>query len=473
MRTYTAAVVNVVIVGMLIGALGAGAQTPRGKTAAAAPADADEVPAELELFVGETRVLPSPNVARIAVGNGRLLSASVVDERDILLIANDAGATTMHVWARDGRARRYNLQVRPADMSRTTREILEFLSGSSNVKARAVGDRVLVEGQNLTDEQLFRIDELAKRYPQIVNFTTRVGWERMILMDVKVVEFKKDKLRELGVRWDTSAPGFNAGVAGDIIRGGFVVNPPTGTGGIQGIETLPRPIDPFRWYFGIVSAISSRLNLLEREGDAIVLATPQLTARSGSSAKFQAGGEIPYSVVNQNGFVTVQFKNFGIILEVKPRADSTGAIRSEILAEVSEPDPSVSSLQGVPGLRTRRTQTEFNVRAGETMVLSGLLDRRKGVAYERVPGLGRIPILGHLFQSKRFADGESELVIFVTPAIVTAQDSPLNAPAGAVNDKVQKYIAPPEPSGESPTSSAPRDDQKVSEAAARAGAVLR
>ena len=76
-----------------------------------------------------------------------------------------------------------------------------------------------------------------------------------------------------------------------------------------------------------------------------MLATPQLTARS-SSAKFQAGGEIPYSVVNQDGFVTEQFKNFGIILEVKPRADSTGAIRSEILAEVSEPDASVSTLQG-------------------------------------------------------------------------------------------------------------------------------
>ncbi len=333
---------------------------------------------------------------------------------------------------------------------------------------------ILVEGQNLTDEQLFRIDELAKRYPQIVNFTTRVGWERMILMDVKVVEFKKDKFLELGVRWATSAPGFNAGVAGDIIRGGFVVNPPAGTGGIEGIETLPRPIDPFRWYFGIVSAISSRLNLLEREGDAIVLATPQLTARSGSSAKFQAGGEIPYSVVGRDGFVTVQFKNFGIILEVKPRADSTGAIRSEILAEVSEPDPSVSTLQGVPGLRTRRTQTEFNVRAGETMVLSGLLDRRKGVTYERVPGLGRIPILGHMFQSKRFADGESELVIFVTPVIVTAQDSPLNAPAGAVDDKVQKYIAPPvEGAGEPVSSNVIKDDPNTSAVAARAGAVLR
>ena len=147
-----------------------GAQPTRA--APSSPPIADEVPAELELFVGETRVLPSPKVARIAVGNGRVLSASVVDERDILLIANEAGATMIHTWSSDGRTRRYNVQVRPADMSRTTREILDFLSGSSNVKARAVGDRVLVEGQNLTDEQLFRIDELAKRY-QIVNFRRR------------------------------------------------------------------------------------------------------------------------------------------------------------------------------------------------------------------------------------------------------------------------------------------------------------
>ena len=471
MRAFRVVLFNVALVAATL-VSAATAQTPRRSADASPPPAVDEAPAELEMFVGETRVLPSPKVARIAVGNGRVLSASVVDDRDILLIANDSGATMIHTWASDGRTRRYNVQVRAADMSRTTREILEFLSGSSNVKARTVGDRILVEGQNLTDEQLFRIDELAKRYPQIVNFTTRVGWEQMILLDVKVVEFRKEKFRELGVRWDTSAPGFNAGVAGDIIRGGFVVNPPGGAGGLQGVENLPRPIDPFRWYFGIVSAISSRLNLFEREGDAVILATPQLTARSGSSAKFQAGGEIPYAVVNQNGFVTVQFKNYGIILEMKPRADSTGAIRSEILAEVSEPDASVSTLQGVPGLRTRRTQTEFNVRAGETMVLSGLLDRRKGVTYERVPGLGRIPILGQLFQSKRFADGETELVIFVTPAIVNAQESPLNARGGRVDEKTQKYIAP-EGTSEPLSSNVIKDDVNTSAIAARAGAVLR
>lgn len=401
----------------------------------------EELPAEIEMFVGETRVVPSPNVARVAVGNGRLLSASVLDEREILLIANDAGSSTLHLWTRDGRARRVTVQVRAADMSRTTREILDFLGEMKNVRARSVGDKVLVEGQQLTDEQLFKLDELARRYPQIVNFTARIGWERMILMDVHVVEFKKEKLRELGVRWDTGAPGFNAGVAGDVIRGGFVVNPPRGSAGLEGVENLARPIDPFRWYFGIVSAISSRLNLYERNGDAVVLASPQLAARSGSSAKFQAGGEIPYSVVNQNGFITVQFKNYGIILEVKPRADATGAIRSEILAEVSEPDSSISTLQGVPGLRTRRAQTEFNVRTGETMVLAGLLDRRKGQTIEQVPGLGSIPILGHLFKSKRFTNDETELVVFVTPTIVTPQDSALNARREAVEGAAERYLA--------------------------------
>lgn len=419
------------------------AQQPPVRRPAPSPTAAEELPAEIEMFVGETRVVASPDVARVAVGNGRVLSASVLDEREILLIANDAGSSTVHLWTRDGRTRRMTVQIRAADMSRTTREILEFLSEMTNVRARAVGDKVLVEGQNLTDEQLFKLDELARRYPQIVNFTARVGWERMILMDVHVVEFNKDKLRDLGVRWDTGAPGFNAGVAGDVVRGGFVVDPPRGSAGLEGIQSLPRPIDPFRWYFGIASAISSRLALHERNGDAVVLASPQLAARSGSSAKFQAGGEIPYAVVNQNGFVTVQFKNYGIILEVKPRADNTGAIRSEILAEVSEPDASISTLQGVPGLRTRRAQTEFNVRNGETMVLAGLLDRRKGQTVEQVPGLGDIPILGHLFKSKRFANNETELVVFVTPTIVTAQDSPANARREKLDGESERYLAEP------------------------------
>ncbi len=138
MFAHRVIVVTAVLAGACVFFAGAvGAQTSRGT--AATPPVVDEIPAELELFVGETRVLPSPKVARIAVGNGRVLSASVVDERDILLIANDAGSTMIHTWASDGRTRRYNVQVRPADMSRTTREILDFLSGSDNVQSARRG----------------------------------------------------------------------------------------------------------------------------------------------------------------------------------------------------------------------------------------------------------------------------------------------------------------------------------------------
>lgn len=389
-------------------------------------AEPDNIELSIDIVAGETRVLATPNIGRVVVGSGRLLSASVLDDREILLIANEPGVTTLHLWGKDGRTRRMRVTVRAADMGRVTREILEFLGEQRNVRARAVGDRVLVEGQNLTDEQLFKIEELAKRYPQIVNFTARLGWEKMILLDVRVIEFKIDKLRELGVRWATDAVGPSAGVAGDVITNSvFTVRPPSQPGGISGAENLPANISPFQWYFGIVSAVSSRLNIYERNGDAVVLAAPQLTARSGSTAKFQSGGEIPYSVVGNNGQVNVQFKNYGIILEVRSRVDSTGAVRSEILAEVSEPDNTLSPASNVPGLRTRRTQTEFNVRAGQTMVLSGLLDRRKGYTVEQVPGLGNIPILGHLFKSRRFIDNETELVIFVTPTVVDAETEQL------------------------------------------------
>jgi len=393
----------------------------------------------LEMFAGETRVLPGIDALRVAVGNGRVLAASALDQHELLLIANDTGTTTVHIWCRDGRRQRMNVHVRPSDMARTTREILDFLSDQPNVRARAVGDMVLIEGEHLTDEQQFKIDELARRYPQIVNFTARVGWEQMILMDIKVVEFNKQRLRDLGVRWDAGTAGPNVGVAGDVARNGaFVVNAPNG--GISAVDARTQAIDPFRWYFGIVAALSSRLNIYERNGDAVVLAAPRLTARSGSSARFQAGGEIPYSVVSQNGFVSVQFRSFGIIIEVKPRADASGAIRSEIVAEVSEPDTSISSLQGVPALRTRKTQTEFNVRAGETMVLSGLLDRRKGESIEKVPGLGDLPILGALFKSKRFENNESELVIFVTPRIVSADSATLERTRRNLEDAGDRYL---------------------------------
>lgn len=174
---------------------------------------------------------------------------------------------------------------------------------------------------------------------------------------------------------------------------------------------------------------------------ATVLAEPQLSTRSGYKATFHAGGEIPYSVASVNG-VTVQFKPYGVRLDIEPRVARSGAIRAVIDSEVSSIDTSVSTTNG-PALLTRRTRTEFNVRPGETIVLSGLLQRSVSTDMEGLPFLGNIPILGALFRSKRFQNKETELVVFVTPYLVDSRTPALRDRIERTNERLQQNLGAP------------------------------
>jgi Flp pilus assembly secretin CpaC len=267
-------------------------------------------------------------------------------------------------------------------------------------------------------------------------------------MDVRVVEFKnRDKVRELGIRWDEGANGPAFGIAGDIKSspvgdGRFVVAPPQGST-IVGIDAMPRPIAPFRTYLGLVSVLNSRISLMETDGDAVTLAQPQLTARSGKQAEFHVGGQIPYATFNPLGQATVQFQDFGIIVKIKSWVDRLDQVQSDIEAEFSEPDQDVNPRAGVPGLRKRRAATSFNVRSGETMVIAGLLQRRKGEAVARVPGLGSLPLVGELFKHRRSTDADSELVVFVTPTIVDMGDPEQARRLGQALLRAERYFDPP------------------------------
>jgi Flp pilus assembly secretin CpaC len=157
--------------------------------------------AEIEIFVGESRVFPTPGVGRIAVGNGAILTAAALDNREVILFANAVGTSSLFVWNEDGRSQRIKVSIVPGDTSRYAREISSFLVKMPGAKTSIIGDKVIVEGDALSDQDLAKIDELSKRYPQVVNFTNRLGWEQMILMDVKVVEFPVNELREIGVKW--------------------------------------------------------------------------------------------------------------------------------------------------------------------------------------------------------------------------------------------------------------------------------
>lgn len=383
---------------------------------------------ELQMYVGETRVLPQPNAGRLAVGNGKILSAAVLDDKEILLIANDIGISSIHVWTKSGRSGRIKVTVSPGERAGTLHEIVDLMQGFSNVVTTVVGDKVIVDGTNLTEEQLYKLDMLQKVYPQIVNFTSfqksNGGWNEMVSMDVKIVQFNKSKLRELGIKWQQFMTGPSVGIAGDVVASklpngpAFTANSPD-LSSITDAQNLQRPITPFKTYFGLISVLTSQINLYERSGHAVVLADPQLTARSGKPASFQVGGRIPYPIVSTNGATSLQFEKFGVMLRVSPRVLPGGGILSEVKVEVSEVDPGIASVGNLPGIRTREAETVFNVRPGETMVLAGLLQRSSGETVDKIPGLGDIPVLGEFFRSKRKELTESELVIFITPTIVT------------------------------------------------------
>ena len=336
-------------------------------------------------------------------------------------------------------------------MRRYARDIASFLSAIPKAKASVVGDKVVVEGDELSDADRDKVAELARRYPQIVNFTSPIGWEQMVMMDVKVVEFPRTELRELGLKWSATGGAALGGIWAPSSRGDagrYAINVRTGETNTPPI-TVPNggngSFVPLPSNLTILSAINLGLNAqllaLQQNGTASILAEPQLSTRSGYKASFLAGGEIPYSVASVNG-VTVQFKPYGIKLDIEPKVGSNGVIRAVIESEVSSIDASLSTSSG-PALLTRRTRTEFNVRQGETIVLAGLLQRNSSSDVDKVPLLGDIPILGALFRSKRYQNKETELVVFVTPSIVDSRSAGLADRVRSATQRLEQQLGQP------------------------------
>lgn len=381
-------------------------------------ADADA--ASLELFAGETRVIPAPAVARIAVGDGNVLHAAAADGREVVVFARAVGATSLVIWSRDGSSRVLRVDVVPGEARRVQAELAAVLARIPGARSAVVGDKLIVEGDGLSDADQTRIADLAARYPQVIDFTGPIGWDRMVLFDVQVVELPRSQMRDLGVRWDpTSTGGLNAAGVWDAgSTGAFLERP--GAAGAQAAF----PAAGAAGYLGLNAVLSARLHAMSQRGDAVLLAQPQLLARSGATASFLAGGELPYTTVDANGNSSTVFKPYGVGLDVTPRIDRSGTVRARIEVEVSAVDPVVNTTSG-PALRTRRTATEFNVRSGQTLVLSGFLSREQVTDEDAVPGLSRIPLLGALFRAQRVQHRDTELAIFVTPLLVGPDDAGL------------------------------------------------
>lgn len=397
-------------------------------------------PTTMTMFVGEARVL-SLSPSRIAIGNGKVISASSVANNQMLVLAETSGTSTLHVWLKGGGEKIMTVQVREANLAATLEDINRLLANVQNVRARVAGARIVLEGDMVSDINQERAQSIQKMFPeQVVNFVGKVGWEKMVYLDVKVLELTTKGSRDLGIRWDSNVNGPHAGVIADFYSNPtFRYLPPAGSSGLDIAEgAVANKIWPPKGFINLTSLITSRINLLVQDGEAQVLAAPSLSTRSGSKAHFVAGGEIPLPSVDALGRTSVEMKEYGVILDVTPVTDESGAIYAKVDVEVSSIDRSVTVL-GVPGLLKRKSTAEFNSRDGETAVLNGMYSYEGARDSQKVPGAAQIPILGGLFRNKATVSATREVAIMITPRLVQATPNPAAGPADVNKQKLHEF----------------------------------
>jgi len=268
------------------------------------------------------------------------------------------------------------------------------------------GQIAFVEEPNLTD-----VDRWGEKRgkPGIIDLLV-INEFRQIQLNVVVAEISLTRLRELGVDFDVFGH--------DTTFQSFA--------GTQGIGT----VNSARLLHLTLTdsiAITSLYHLLQNKDITEILAQPNLVVKNGRSGGFLAGGEFPFPVASGGGIgvqtVTIEFKPFGVRLDFIPTLTWSNSIDLRVFPEVSEIDPSVQSLTSgftVPGLRVRRSVSRVEMKEGETLVISGLLDHRTFKDLTKFPFLGDVPILGALFRTTRFRNQDTELIFVITPQIVKA-----------------------------------------------------
>jgi pilus assembly protein CpaC len=368
------------------------------------------------LFEGQIEIIKVGEVKRVAVGNAKVISTTLVKGGQLLVIAEAAGITTLHLWFKDGTERDLVLEVEKADLKEVKRlqslgsrakEVKDLLGDAEGLRIQVVDKHIVLSGR-IDDSFDAIVKALVGVYPEILDLTRKsknrdLPADKMVLMMIHITEFRKNQLEKLGILWDNPVNGPSAGFSQTAVHNNLFQKSATDPVATIPPGILPLPALGAQSFLGIATEIGSKINFAVNAGDAIILSSPRLVARSGGEATFLAGGEVPLPTTNSLGATNVTFKQFGISLAIKPIVDQNDNIRTNISTEVSAVDPSVT-VRDIPGFLTRKTATDVSMRPGETLVMSGLINHEVSKDVNKLKVLGDVPILGSLFRSKNFRE---------------------------------------------------------------------
>ena len=464
----------------------------------------DTSPRAVILPLNKAVIVDLPADARdVLLSNPDIADSVVRTARRIFIIGRKLGQTNAFFFDANGH-QIANLELRVEPDVGPLNAMFKRLSPNSSVKAEAVNGALVLSGSVKSGGDADRIVQLATNFgtvgqqkPELVNLLNVEGKEQ-VLVKVRIVEMSRSLVKQLGVNLDAqnilnqllpkdkffklaTSQGFSingkllggltasGGVAKNILQPGSVTYPSgsvlgnlsSDTAGVGGFNFdnagTAATIDD-KTTFGPAKLttndqIDGSIQAFERSGLLRVLAEPNLTAISGESAKFLAGGEFPIPIRSNNGDLTVQFKQFGVGLAFTPIVLSGGRISLKLSTEVSALSPNGAINTGdttftdsngqqqvlhglsIPALQVRRAETTVEMPSGGALMMAGLIQEETRQALEGLPGAKDIPVFGSLFRSRDFLNNETELVIIATPYLVEAtKQGDLKTPAdGYVN----------------------------------------
>ncbi|MGH8054131.1 MAG: type II and III secretion system protein family protein [Stenotrophomonas sp.] len=346
-------------------------------------------------------------VERIAIADPSIADITRIGRNnEALLVGKAAGSTTLLLWL--------NKQATPQRIRVEVRNAIQggLLDGGGSAVTVQAGQALLSGSSTslLEHEASRKAAASAVGDKGAINDAATISHGGVVQVEVKVVEFNKKVLRQIGINFENANGNGNGQ--------GFKYGMTSPTGGSDG-GALSSAFNL------VLKSIShdwtANIDILQSNGMARVLAEPTLVALSGQSASFLAGGELPILEPQGLGTTTVTFKPFGIGLTVTPTVLSADRISLKVAPEASDLDYSRGiSIDGtqVPAISTRRADTTVELGDGESFVIGGLVSSQLSSVVNKIPLLGDLPIIGSFFRNLSYQREDKELVIVVTPRLV-------------------------------------------------------
>ena len=352
----------------------------------------------------------SSKITRVTVANPAIADVVVLDKVKLNIIGKALGSTSLSVWSANGMRQDFVISVCNTDTA--TAQFIKQSMGLDGVQVAKVGDKLVLQGTVENQYELNNALGMAKVYAGEDNIVNLIQMKNptMVNLSALVIDISGK---------DASDLGFKYGVAKEISLDGGVPKITFGTAGdfYGGMDWQDYTHHPFQNVDFMIQALASQNKIK-------VLSRPNITTMSGEEAEILIGGELPIPT-SKDGEISVEWKPYGIKLKIKPQVDQESKITSKVEAEVSGIDASVSiptSAGKIPGLISRKASTMLSVPDGQTMAIGGLMNSDESKVITKVPILGDIPIIGEFFKHTSTSKDKRELMILITPTIVTNND---------------------------------------------------